>query len=262
MKRILCGILVFFGAVFFCSAEGIAQEATKGNDKADMSYAFGMVVASDLVGTGLEFNYDAFIQGIRETMEKQKTRYTMDEAMKKIQAAYTAAQATIGERNQTAGAAFLAENGKRPGVITTASGLQYESVSEGTGDMPGPTDTVQVNYRGATMDGTVFDSTYDRGEAIEIPLDHVIPGWSEGLQLMKVGGKAKLYIPPNLAYGERGAGSQIGPNSVLVFDVELVAIVQPSADDTTSADDSTDAPDIILPDNPAPDNAVPGNTGN
>ena len=232
MKNILCGVLVFFAAAAFCAAEGIAEEARKGNEKAEMSYAFGMVVASDLMGTGLEFNYDSFIRGFRETMEKEKTLYTMDEAMDRIEAAYTAAQAIVGERNRVEGVAFLAENGKRPGVVTTSSGLQYELVSEGSGEMPVSTDTVRVHYRGATIDGTVFDATYgdgeyDRWEPMEIPLGNVIPGWSEGLCMMREGGKAKLYIPPNLAYGERGTGGAIGPNVVLIFDVELLAVIPP-----------------------------------
>ena len=242
MKKILFGIVVFLGAAVFCSAEGIAEEAKNGNEKADMSYAFGMVVASDLSGTGLEFNYDAFIRGLREVMEKKDTKYTMDEAMTKIQSAYTAAQTAKGEQNRAEQEAFLAENGKRPGVVTTASGLQYEVITEGTGAMPGETDTVRVNYRGTTIDGTVFDTTYDRGEPAEVPLDHVIPGWAEGIRLMKEGGKAMLYIPSDLAYGERGAGSAIGPNSALIFEVELLAIVP-----------AQDAPNPDAP--PAPDSA-------
>jgi len=242
MKHIIYGILVFLGVSVFCSAEGIAQEAAKGNDKADMSYAFGMVVASDLVGTGLEFNYSAFMQGLRDTLEKQKTRYTMDDAMNRIQTAFTAAQTAIADRNRADGAAFLAENGKKPNVVTTGSGLQYEPITEGNGGQPGPTDTVRVNYRGTTIDGTVFDSTEDKGQPVEIPLNHVIPGWSEGLQLMKEGGKAKLYIPPNLAYGEKGAGSHIGPNAVLIFDVELLSIVPPSAVQPPAQEQGGEAP--------------------
>jgi FKBP-type peptidyl-prolyl cis-trans isomerase FklB len=150
----------------------------------------------------------------------------MDEAIEKIEAAFAAAQAEIGERNRDVGEAFLAENGKRPEVIVTPSGLQYELVSEGAGEMPGPADVVLVHYRGATIRGEVFDSTWENGQPIEIPLNRVIPGWAEGLRMMREGGKAKLYIPPNLAYGERGAGGLIGPNSVLVFDVELLSIVE------------------------------------
>ena len=226
MKNIFLILLVFFGITVFCAAEGITEEAGKDSKKKDTSYAFGMVVAKDVTGTGLEFDYNAFARGFRDVIEKAKTRYTLDEAMEMIQTAYKTAQAEIGERNREAGAAFLAENGKRPGVVTLDSGLQYEVISEGSGETPGRNDVVRVNYKGTTIDGTVFDSSYDRGEPAEMPLKNVIPGWFEGLTLMKEGGKSKLYIPPKLAYGSRGAGAAIGPNSTLIFEVELLAIVR------------------------------------
>ena len=236
MKNIFCCFLIFFGAAVFCAAEGIAEESRKGKEKVEMSYAFGMVVASDLVETGLEFNYNSFIRGFREVLEKQETRYTMEEAMDMIQAAYEAAQTRIGDRNREEGEAYLAENGKRSGVITTSSGLQYEVISQGNssqegGEKPGPQDTVQVHYRGTTLDGNEFDNSYERGEPVEFPLDGVIRGWTEGLQLMSVGSTYRFVIPPNLAYGSRGAGSAIGPHSTIIFEVELLAIVRPPEDD-------------------------------
>lgn len=240
MKKNFCGFLLVFGALTFCAAQGIADEAEQGREKADMSYAFGMAIAADLVESGLEFNYDAFTRGFREMMEKQNTRYTIEEAMEKIDVAFAAAQAEIGEQNRARGAAFLAENAKRPEVLVTPSGLQYEAVEEGLGTMPGPADTVMVHYEGAFIDGTVFDTTYERGEPIEIPLDRVIPGWSEGLRMMKEGGKAKLYLPPDLAYGDRGAGA-IKPGSVLVFDVELLSIVPPPAEEESGGEASSGA---------------------
>ena len=231
MKKFFCCVFVFIGTVVFCAAGGIVEEAKKGNEKAEMSYAFGMIVASDLMDTGLEFNYDSFLRGFREAMEKKETRYSMDEAMNKIQTAFMAAQNQLGDQNLAMGTAFLEENGKRPNVITTASGLQFELIyresSESGGVSPGPSDTVLVNYTGATIDGEVFDSTYSSGEPLEVPLDRVIPGWSEGLRMMREGDRAKLFVPPDLAYGERGAGSAIGPNAVLVFDVELISILGP-----------------------------------
>jgi len=263
MKKFCCVVLVLLGTAVFCAAEGIAEQAQKGSDQENMSYAFGMAVAGDVQGTGLEFNYDAFVRGFRDVMEKEKTRYTMDEAMEKIQTAFAAVQAEKAERNGTEGAAFLAENGKRPEVVTTASGLQYELVSEGTGEKPDLYDIVRVNYRGTTVDGTVFDTTYasdasdSSGKPVEIPLDKVIRGWSEGICMMKEGGKAKLYIPPNLAYGSRGAGNAIGPNTVIIFDVELLAIVkeEPKAgaeDNNNPADNNPDN------NNPADNNPAPG----
>ena len=122
------------------------------------------------------------------------------------------------------GQAFLKENAKKEGVKTTASGLQYKVLKEGTGKQPKPTDTVEVNYEGRLIDGTVFDSSYKRGQSITFPLNQVIPGWTEGVALMKEGAKYEFYIPSNLAYGSNGAGSDIGPDETLIFVVELIKV--------------------------------------
>lgn len=135
------------------------------------------------------------------------------------------AQEAAGEDNLAKGKAFLEANKSKEGIKTTASGLQYKIITEGTGAIPKATDKVKVHYKGTLIDGTEFDSSYKRGTPLEFPLNAVIKGWAEGLQLMKVGSKAELYIPSELGYGEQGAGSQIGPNSVLVFEVELLNIV-------------------------------------
>jgi len=135
---------------------------------------------------------------------------------------FSMANATTPAENKAAGEAFLAENAKKPGVVTTASGLQYQVITEGTGATPGATDNVTVHYQGTTLDGKEFDSSYKRGAPATFPLNRVIAGWTEGLQLMKEGGKSRLFIPSNLAYGERGAGRDIGPNAALIFEVELI----------------------------------------
>jgi FKBP-type peptidyl-prolyl cis-trans isomerase len=129
-----------------------------------------------------------------------------------------------GEGNKVKGEKFLAENKNAKGVTTTASGLQYSVIKEGTGPKPTASSTVKVHYTGKLLDGTTFDSSVDRGEPVEFPLNGVIPGWTEGLQLMNKGAKYKLYIPANLAYGDRGAGNAIGPNETLIFEVELLEI--------------------------------------
>lgn len=137
----------------------------------------------------------------------------------------SSANAATAEENKTAGATFLAENGKKANITTTASGLQYEVLTKGTGaKSPSATDTVEVNYEGKLLDGKVFDSSYERGASISFPLNRVIKGWTEGVQLMTEGAKYRFYIPSDLAYGERGAGRDIPANAALIFDVELLKI--------------------------------------
>lgn len=138
---------------------------------------------------------------------------------------FSLANATTPEENKAAGVAFLAENAKKPNIVTTASGLQYEVLTPGTGTTsPTATDNVTVHYKGTTIDGAEFDSSYSRGEPATFPLNRVIPGWTEGVQLMKEGAKYRFFIPSELAYGEHGAGRAIGPNAALIFDVELIKI--------------------------------------
>ena len=137
---------------------------------------------------------------------------------------FSIANATTPEENKQAGEVFLAENGKKANIITTASGLQYEVITEGAGNQPSPTDYVTVHYRGTTIGGKEFDSSYSRGAPATFPLNRVIAGWTEGLQLMKEGAKYRFFIPSQLAYGTRGAGRDIGPNETLIFDVELIKV--------------------------------------
>ena len=137
---------------------------------------------------------------------------------------FSLANATTPEENKAAGAAFLAENAKKANIVTTASGLQYEVLTPGTGASPSATDNVTVHYKGTTIDGEEFDSSYSRGEPATFPLNRVIAGWTEGVQLMKEGAKYRFYIPSDLAYGAQGAGRAIGPNAALIFDVELIKV--------------------------------------
>ena len=230
MKKIINVVFFFLGITVMVSAAGISEEARRGNERADMSYALGMLVGEDFLDSGLRLNYDAFTRGLRDTMENRETLFTIEEAIHIINAAFMAAQAEMAAQNLADGLAFLAENAKRPEIVVTPSGLQLEFFIEGDGDKPGPADTVLVNYHGTLIDGTIFDSTLIMGEPMWIPLDRVIPGWAEGLVMMREGSMARLYIPPDLAYGVYGAGGIIAPNSVIIFDIELITIRRPDND--------------------------------
>jgi len=198
------------------------------------SYAFGMFMANQLGGLGfveLNIDYDAFIRGFRDFYDEQETRLTQERAMElihvvisRLHAQYEEIQRMEAEMNREAGDAFRAEHATQERVVVRPSGLQYEPISQGTGRRPGPQDTVRVHYVGTLIDGEIFDSSRMRGEPAEFRLDMVIPGWTEGLQLMNEGGFFVFVIPPELAYGSHGTGG-IPPNSTLIFQVELLAII-------------------------------------
>jgi FKBP-type peptidyl-prolyl cis-trans isomerase len=191
------------------------------------SYGIGFNVGRDLASQpGMNIDQAAFASGFADALSQKNPQLTVDQ----IQAAFTTMQeranqatAAAAETNIKAANAFLEANKSKPGIQTTASGLQYEVISSGTGAKPKPENTVEVHYHGTLIDGTVFDSSVQRGETIEFPVMRVIPGWTEALQLMSVGDKWRLFIPPGLAYGPRAAG-KIPPNSALIFEVELIAI--------------------------------------
>ena len=213
-----------------CGAQEKSADAASGEgaSKADVSYAFGVAVGGSLKDTGVEIDYDKFVAGIKDVVEKDKPKVTMEEAQMTIQVAIMGAMQKIAEKNAAAETAFLAENAKKAGVTTTASGLQYEVITQGTGPKPVETDTVRVDYVGTFLDGKQFDSSIDGGEPAVFPVAMVIPGWVEGIQLMPVGSKYKFYIPSALAYGEQGSQGGIEPNTTLVFEVELLGI-EPAA---------------------------------
>lgn len=198
----------------------------------NVSYALGLGIGSQLKSMGAEsLNIDDFAQAIKDVLNDSELKISMADSQKIVQkffqeqeAKQRAAMAETGKKLKAEGEAYLAENAKKDGVITTASGLQYTVLKEGTGKSPKATDTVVCHYEGFLTNGTVFDSSVQRGEPAAFPLNGVIAGWTEGLQLMKEGGKNRFFIPYHLAYGEAGAAGSIPPYAALIFDVELIEV--------------------------------------
>lgn len=197
-----------------------------------LSYALGLSMGNNFRSSGIDkLDAQDFADGVKAVFDGAAPKMSYDEAKEVIRKYFEAleakqreAAAAQGKVNEEAGKAFLDENGKRPEVKTTASGLQYEVLQEGDGAQPGPNDNVTVHYTGKLIDGTVFDSSVERGQPATFGVTQVIPGWVEALQLMKVGAKWRLFIPSQLAYGPNGAGGVIGPNATLIFDVELIKV--------------------------------------
>jgi len=196
-----------------------------------LSYSVGYQVGEDFRRQDLSLNPELVMKGLLDALEESEPlmtpgemRQTLIELKQRAAAAAKQQREEEGRKNLAEGKAFLAENAKKTGVTTLASGLQYQVLSEGEGTPPAASDTVTVHYRGTLIDGSEFDSSYRRGQPATFPLDRVIPGWTEGLQLMRPGAKYQLFVPSELAYGERGGGSKIGPNSTLVFEVELLSV--------------------------------------
>jgi len=224
-------VLFLFIAAVTVSAKGIQDDIDMADERARTSYALGITVGSDLKQAGLEMDYSAFTEGLKNAMEDGPVVMKQDEALEIVQAAFENAMmkknAELREKEEN----FLEQNARNEAVISTPSGLQYTVLVEGKGPKPAPDDIVRVHYEGALTDGTVFDSSYNTENGEEIPLDMVIPGWAEGIQLMSVGGKYRIYIPSHLAYGERGAGQIIPPYSTLVFTIELLEITGKNEED-------------------------------
>jgi FKBP-type peptidyl-prolyl cis-trans isomerase FklB len=212
-------------------ASGAAQASPYSTDKEKASYAIGLNIGSSLKRDGLDVDPNIVTQGLKDAMTGAPTKISEADAQQamtnlrnKVMAQRQSEQQQAGDANKKAGDQFLATNKAKPGVVTLPSGLQYTVVKTGTGPKPKATDTVTVNYRGTLIDGTEFDSSQKHGEAATLGVGQVIKGWTEALQLMPVGSKWQLVIPPDLAYGSNGAGGVIGPNSTLIFDIELLSI--------------------------------------
>ncbi|NWF52079.1 MAG: FKBP-type peptidyl-prolyl cis-trans isomerase [Nitrospirae bacterium] len=225
------GWVVVLGIIFFVSQVYAGEEIILKDNKDKVSYSMGVRVGNSLKKESIEINQDAFIQGFKDElsghkklMTDQEVNETLMNFQKEMMAKEAARLKEIGEKNKKEGEAFLAENKKKEGVVALPSGLQYKIIKEGDGKIPTVNDIITIHYRGTLIDGTEFDSSYTRGQPATFPVKGVIPGFSEALQLMKVGSKWQLFIPSNLAYGERGAGDDIGPNAALIFEVELLSI--------------------------------------
>jgi len=222
-------LLLAFG-VCLVSCDKICQKyaVSVKTDEDKASYAIGHQIGNGLKNQGIDANPDIIAAAIKDVVKNDKPKLTpeeMQEAIKKMQETATNKMKKVAEENKDKGTKFLEENKKKPDIKVTASGLQYQVVKEGTGEMPTDAQTVKVHYVGTLIDGAEFDSSVKRGKPAEFPVNRVIPGWTEALKLMKVGSKWKLYIPAALAYGEQGRPS-IPPNSVLIFDVELLEILK------------------------------------
>jgi FKBP-type peptidyl-prolyl cis-trans isomerase FklB len=237
MKRLIICL-----AALCVASIGLAQDKAQLKDQKDKaSYSIGYDIGSTFKKQNVDLNADALFTGLKDALggkeallSKEDREKTLEVFQKEMMEKQVAASKEAATKNAAEGEKFLSENKKKDGVKTTASGLQYKVLKEGSGESPKETDTVVTNYRGTLLDGTEFDSSYKRNEPASFPVNRVIKGWTEALQLMKPGAKYQLFIPSALAYGERGAGRDIGPNATLIFDVELLSIKAPEPASTVA----------------------------
>ena len=229
MRKLIIFLCLFL-SVMALHARAIQEDYRNAEEKARVSYAFGMIIGSNLSTAPIEFDYNAFTDGLRaildNTVEAQFSEY---EAMEIVETALFIAMEIAAEENRIIEETFMITNSMQPGIQVTQSGLQYEIIRDAEGEKPLPNSVVKVNYVGTFLDGSPFDSSYDEG-GIYVPLDMVIHGWSEGLQMMSVGSIYRLFIPSSLAYGKDGFQGIIPPYSTLLFTVELLEIVNDDYD--------------------------------
>jgi FKBP-type peptidyl-prolyl cis-trans isomerase FklB len=228
MKYRLLAMMVI---ALFASPANAGENPALKSQKEKISYIIGMDIGRNFKKQVIDIDPDILARGIKDglsgakaLLSDQEVRETLSAFQKEMMAKQAGLAKKLGEKNKREGEAFLAENQKKEEVKTLPSGLQYKVIKAGTGEKPKMTDAVTAHYRGTLIDGTEFDSSYSRGKPEKFPVNGVIPGWTEALQLMEVGAKWQLFVPPNLAYGERGAGRHIGPNATLIFEIELISI--------------------------------------
>jgi len=213
-------VIVMLGILFLVSQVNAEEKLVLKNQKEKVSYIIGMDIGGNLKKQSIDIDPNILAKGIQDALGGAKSLLT-DQEMQETMVAF---QKELMEKHKKQGEDFLAENKKKEGVKTLPSGLQYKVIKAGTGKKPKADDTVTANYRGTLIDGMEFDSSYKRGQPGTFRVSGVIPGWTEALQLMEEGAKWQLYVPSNLAYGQRGAGKVIGPNTALIFEIELVSI--------------------------------------
>ena len=228
LTLVIAAVLTLFQATLILTAE---QEVDLKTDAAKLSYALGLEIGANLKTLPTELDFGTFVRGLEDSFKGNEPLLTAEVSQKireefaqKRRADRIRRLQELGGKNREAGAAFLAENARLAGVVTTDSGLQYIVIKEGDGAMPIAESRVRVHYRGTLVDGTEFDSSYNRGEPTSFGVNRVIPGWTEGLQLMEVGSEYRFFIPSDLAYGTRGSPPKIGPNETLIFEVELLGV--------------------------------------
>jgi FKBP-type peptidyl-prolyl cis-trans isomerase FklB len=235
-------LLIITIAVLSIASLSFGEDKPQLKDLKDkVSYGVGLNVGANFKRQGQELNPDALLAGVKDALSGKTPALTENELKETMEAwskQMEDKQKVVGEKNAAEATKFLAENKKKDGVKTTASGLQYKVMKEGAGARPKETDTVTVNYRGTLINGTEFDSSYKRGQPATFPVNGVIKGWTEALQLMKTGSKYQLFIPADLAYGPRAAGPDITPNSALIFEVELLEVKPAAASTGPSASPS------------------------
>jgi FKBP-type peptidyl-prolyl cis-trans isomerase FklB len=218
--------------VLLLTSSAVAQENfVLKSEKEKISYSIGVEIGNTLKKQALDIEPEILVKGIKDVLAGAKMSMTEEEVIetltsfkKDFVAKKQELAKQLADKNKKEGGAFLAENQKKEGVKTLPSGLQYKVIKSGTGKKPKPDDTVTTHYRGSLIDGTEFDSSYRRGKPVTFPVNGVIPGWTEALQLMEEGAKWELFVPSNLAYGEQGAGNEIGPHATLIFEVELISV--------------------------------------
>jgi len=215
-------VILVIGILFLVSQVNAQEKLVLKNQKDKVSYIIGTDIGGNLKRQSIDIDPNILARGVQDALSGATPLLSKEE----IQETMVAFQKEMMEKQKQRGEAFLSENKKKEGVKTLPSGLQYKVIKAGTGKKPKVNDTVTVNYRGTLIDGTEFDSSFRRGQPAAFPVSGVIPGWTEALPLMQEGAKWQLFVPPNLAYGERGAGGLIGPNATLIFEVELISVQQ------------------------------------